>query len=83
MRFSSRGHAGLGSRLVLQISSPSESQPVSARQKLNNSYFNGALILAAIVGIVAQSWGIFLVVLGVLLVGSLCSGEIRLRPRGR
>jgi hypothetical protein len=52
---------------------------MSARQKLNLAYFHGALILAALIGMAAQSWAIFWVALIVLTAGGCYAGEIRFR----
>ena len=48
---------------------------MGARTKLNTAAFNGALLIAAVVGVVFESWAIFLVTLVVLLAGSLHSGD--------
>ncbi len=53
-----------------------------ARTKLNQAYFNGSLLIAALVGLVAQSWLLFLLALTVLLAWNLVCQEIRpRRPR--
>ncbi len=53
---------------------------MGARQKLNVAYFNGCLIVAGLVGLVAQSWTLFWLAL-VVSFGLCChSGEIRQRP---
>jgi hypothetical protein len=36
---------------------------MGARQKLNMAYFTGSLIVAALIGMVVQSWSFFLVAL--------------------
>ncbi len=56
---------------------------MSARHKLNIAYCNFAVLLAAAVGAVAQSWAGSWVALIVLIGGGLHAGEIRTRPRGR
>lgn len=56
---------------------------MSARHKLNQSYFNGSLLIAGAIGLATQSFGIFIVVLGVLVMFNLHSGEIRPNQRGR
>jgi hypothetical protein len=56
---------------------------MGARQKLNQSYFNGSLVIAALVGLVAQSWPLFFLALAVLLASNLCCGEIRPKPQRR
>ena len=57
--------------------------PVNARNKLNVAYANGCLILAALVGIMAESGAVFLLAFAALIAGGIASGEIRPRPRGR
>ncbi len=53
---------------------------MGARQKLNAAYFNGCLIVAALVGLVGKSWALFWLAL-IVTVGLSChSGEIRHRP---
>ncbi len=54
---------------------------MGARQKLNVAYFNGCLLLAAIVGTSAESGFVFLLALIVPVMGGYASGEIR--PGGR
>lgn len=54
---------------------------MGARRKLNVAYVNGSLFLAAVVGLLAQSWVVFFLVLVVALIGNFVTGEIR--PRGR
>ena len=56
---------------------------MGARQKLNQGYFAGSLLLAAFIGGVTQSFLAFLLTLVVLLVLSLQSGDIRPSQRGR
>lgn len=50
---------------------------MGARQKLNKAFFNGSLLIASVVGIVAESWLAFGLTLLVLLVLSVHSGDIR------
>ena len=54
---------------------------MGARQKLNVAYFNGCLILAAVIGASAESGLGFVLALIVLVMGGYASGEIR--PGGR
>ncbi len=49
---------------------------MGARTKLNVSYVNGCLVLAAIVGLLFQSWMVFLVVAAILIAGDLYIGSI-------
>lgn len=54
---------------------------MGARQKLNQAHVNGALVVAALVGAVTQSWIVF-VVAALLAVGlSVHGGGIRTRGR--
>ena len=54
---------------------------MSARLKLNHVYFNGCLIVAAVVGLIAQSWLAFVVALAVLV--GVCGADGAIRSRGR
>jgi hypothetical protein len=54
---------------------------MSARHKLNASYGAGALILAAFIGLAAQSWTVFIVAAVVTLGLSVAGGDIRLSGR--
>ncbi len=56
--------------------------PGGARQKLNVAYFNGCLILAALVGASAESGLVFVLALIALVMGGYASGDIRPRRRG-
>jgi hypothetical protein len=51
---------------------------MGARKKLNQSYLNGILIIAGVVGAATQSWIVFGIAAAALAVGSLHSGDIRL-----
>ncbi len=55
---------------------------MGARHKLNAGYFNGAVLLAALVGWLGDSWIVFIVAFLALLVSSTLSHNIRLRRRG-
>ena len=50
---------------------------MSARNKLNGAYFNGALLIAAAFGAAAQSWGVFVVSLAGILFAMFLAGDIR------
>jgi hypothetical protein len=50
---------------------------LTARHKLNAAYFQGALIIAGILGAVTESYLVFFIALASLLVGNLLAGEIR------
>ena len=54
---------------------------MGARRKLNSMYLYIAAFVAAFIGLSAQSWLIFGISLGVLVLLSLHSGSIRVRPR--
>ncbi|HSG71528.1 MAG TPA: hypothetical protein VLA12_13990 [Planctomycetaceae bacterium] len=56
---------------------------MGARHKLNQSYFNRSLLIAGAIGLATQSFGIFIVVLGTMVILNLHSGEIRPQKRGR
>ena len=51
---------------------------MSAKRKLNVAFFNGALIIAVLFGLSAQSLGVFVVVLAVLVIASFYTGDMRL-----
>jgi hypothetical protein len=55
----------------------------NARRKLNVAYLNGILLVAAVSGLIAESWIIFALVLAVLAGGGVYGGEIRPSPRNR
>jgi hypothetical protein len=50
---------------------------MNARQKLNLAYVNGAVLVAGLVGLLTESWGVFCLTLIVLVVIHLGSGGIR------
>ena len=56
---------------------------MNARNKVNVAYANGCLAIAALVGMMAGSWAVFLMAFVALVVGSYASGEIRTRRKGR
>ena len=53
---------------------------MSARVKLNQVYFNACLLIASVIGLVAQSWVAFVVALAVLVGVGVAEGSIR--PQG-
>jgi len=55
----------------------------TARHKLNAACINGSLIIAALVGVTANSWNAFLLTAAVLTATSVLSGEIRLKQQTR
>ena len=56
---------------------------MGARQKLNQAHLNGALVVAAVVGIATQSWTVFWIAALIAAGSSLHAGGIRLRGRGK
>jgi hypothetical protein len=56
---------------------------MNARNKLNAAHLNGSVIIAGIIGLLIQSWPIFIAALIVLVVGNVLSGEIRPRSKNR
>lgn len=49
----------------------------NARTKLNVAYFNGCLLVAALFGLIGESWAVFLAALAILLGCGYYGGEIR------
>jgi hypothetical protein len=56
---------------------------MGARLKLNQVYFGGTLVVAAILGLASGSWVMFGVSLALILVANLQTGRIRPAPTGR
>ena len=56
---------------------------MGARTRLNSLYLIGVLMVAAIIGGVAQSWIVFLVVAGVLTSLLVHGADIRFTPTTR
>lgn len=54
---------------------------MAARPKHNQAYLNGAVVLAALVGFVAQSWTVFFVATAIGVFGSMVGGDVRLNQR--
>ena len=54
----------------------------NARQKLNVAYFNGALIVSALFGLIA-SWFAFWIALAVMIACGVAAGDIRPKPGKR
>jgi hypothetical protein len=55
---------------------------MGARDKLNWACVNGALLIAGCAGLVTSSWGMFWIVLIVIIVIGCCCGDIRPTPGG-
>ena len=53
---------------------------MGARTKLNSVYLYGCLAASAVVGLVAQSWLVFVFTLAASVAASVHSGGIRDRP---
>lgn len=56
---------------------------MGARRKLNQAYFNGALVCGAAVGLATESWLCCALVFVLCLAGSCYGGEIRSGGRRR
>ena len=54
---------------------------MGARKKLNSSYFLGSLLSAGAVGVLTNSWLIFLIALAVLVALNVQNGDIRFGKR--
>lgn len=55
---------------------------MGARQKLNAVAIQGGLIVSGVIGLVCQSWLVFLITSVVLIGSSLAAGEIRPNRHG-
>lgn len=54
---------------------------MGARQKLNQGYVQGALVIAGVIGAACGSWTVFWIAAIILVGSSLQSGEVRLTGR--
>lgn len=50
---------------------------MTAKHKLNSAYIQGTLVIAAMVGILTESWLVFLLVAVVLISAGMHDGSIR------
>lgn len=50
---------------------------MSARHKLNTASFQGAAVIAGVVGLACGSWKVFFLALAVLVAGAVHGGDIR------
>ena len=50
---------------------------MSAKHKLNAAAFNGAMLFALVAGGLSGSWGVFLVVLALMVVSAMVARDIR------
>jgi hypothetical protein len=51
---------------------------MSARTKLNMVNMNAALLIGAVLGAITESWLVFFLTTGAMIVGDFHSGDIRL-----
>ncbi len=56
---------------------------MGARQKLNSAHIIGSIIVAAMIGGLVGSFGIFVIAAVVLIAGAIESGDIRPKPPQR
>ena len=56
---------------------------MSARHKLNQSYVNGALLIAGVIGACTESWTVFIALTAIFIGLSIHAGEIRPAPTRR
>lgn len=54
---------------------------MGARQKLNQAYLNGTLVIATVVGVATQSWTVFWLAALIVAGSSFYAGNIRLNGR--
>ena len=54
-----------------------------ARQKLNRAAINACILMAGVIGLLAESWVAFLVALAVAAALAAYSGDIRIGPQNR
>lgn len=54
---------------------------MSARKKLNQANVNGAVVIAAVVGLATQSWTVFVLAATFVVVVGLYAGDIRVGGR--
>ena len=50
---------------------------LTAKHKLNAAHINGALVVAAVIGLASGNFIVFLVVAGLLIAGGMHDGSIR------
>jgi hypothetical protein len=56
---------------------------MGARHKLNQAHLLGAVAIAAIAGLLTESWAVFFIAAAILLGGAICAGDIRFDSRRR
>lgn len=54
---------------------------MGARQKLNRASVNGSLFIAGVIGVIAQSWIVFLIALALSLALAVLAGDIRFKSQ--
>jgi hypothetical protein len=69
--------AGLQTVCSLRVFKNQEAKDMGARQKLNSASFICALLVAGLLGLVADSVAVFLLAVAVLLVAGWVAGDIR------
>lgn len=67
----------------MESSTNSRGTITGAREKLNRVHVIGALGLAGLLGLATGSVTVFVIVGAVLIVASVCTGEIRSKPDAR
>ena len=70
-------HSVRRSTRAIAVPHEQEEVNVSARTKLNVAFINGAVLLAAVVGVIMASWSVFFIALVVFVMVSIFAGEIR------
>jgi hypothetical protein len=50
---------------------------MGAKRKLNAAHFNGAMIIAGLLGGVTGSWEVFLIAFVALMIGAIVAGDVR------
>ena len=53
---------------------------MGAREKLNQAYLNGAVVLGAVIGLVGQSWTLFWLAAAYVIGSNIYAGGIRPKP---
>jgi len=56
---------------------------MGAREKLNQAYVNGAIVVAAVVGLIGQSWTMFWIAVAYAVASNVYGGGIRLQSGRR
>ena len=56
---------------------------MGAREKLNQAYVNGAIVVAGVVGLIGQSWTMFWIAVAYAVASNVYGGGIRLQSGRR